>query len=161
MSERAEALASQFERMNDDLIATVERCPDAQWSAKCADTGWTANVQAHHIAAARAGLIQVLGAVAGGEKTLNMDSATLDRINAKHAQEYANVSRETVVADLHTSGAAAADWIRGLSDEQLDRKATFQSGAPEASLEQLVQFAFLGEIERHGGNLRQAVGASS
>src|SRR3954469_12437452 len=112
MSERGEALARQYEQMNNDLIVAVEQCPDAQWSARCPDTGWTANVQAHHIAWGQQGLPHVLGAYARGENFQNMDSATHDQMNAKHAQDYANVSKDEVIADLRKNGGAAADWLR-------------------------------------------------
>ena len=35
MEERAAALADRFERTNDELIAFVEGCSDADWSARC------------------------------------------------------------------------------------------------------------------------------
>ena len=50
MSERAAALAERFERINQDLIATVERCSDADWRRACAGEGWPVGVTAHHVA---------------------------------------------------------------------------------------------------------------
>ena len=66
MGERVEALARQFERMNDDLIAVIEGCPEERWSARCPDTGWPVNVQAHHIAGGLALFPPMLAAIADG-----------------------------------------------------------------------------------------------
>ena len=41
MSERAQSLAERFEQMNNQLIATVEQCTDAQWHARCPVEGWS------------------------------------------------------------------------------------------------------------------------
>lgn len=160
MGERAEALARQFERMNDAFIATVEGCPEERWSARCPDTGWPANVQAHHIAGGLALFPPMLAAIADGDTVPPLDGATMDERNARHAAACADVSKDEVLADLRGNGAAAAAWIRSLSDAQLDRTGTVAAGMPAFSVAQLVQFGLMGEMERHGENLREAIGAA-
>ncbi len=160
MGERAEALARQFERMNDAFIATVEGCPEERWSARCPDTGWPANVQAHHIAGGLALFPPMLAAIVEGDPAPPLDLATMNERNAKHAADYAQVTKENVLADLHRNGAVAAAWIRGLSDAELDRTGTVAAGMPAFSVAQLVQFGLMGEMERHGGSLREAIGAA-
>lgn len=156
MGERAEALARRFEQLNNDLIAKVEGCSDAQWAAKCADTGWSVAVQAHHIAGGEASLAHMVEGIASGQPVspLNMDA--INEMNARHAEEYANVSREETANLLRENGAMAARTIRGMSDEQLDRATEFVGGR-SATVERLIQFLNIGELERHGEHLRQAV----
>ncbi len=156
MSEKAAALAERFTQLNDDLIATVERCSDAQWAAKCADTGWSVAVQAHHIAGGEASIVGVVNAIANGQQPPPVTMAQVDAGNAKHAERYANVSKEETANLLRENGAMVAKSIRGMSDEQLARTGEFLAGN-RASVEQLVQFLSIGELERHGEHLHQAV----
>jgi len=156
MSEKAAALAEQFAQLNDDLIATVERCSDAQWAAKCPDTGWSVGVQAHHIAGGEMGLAGFIGAVANGQILPPLTMDMIDWGNARHAEEYANVSKEETLTLLRENGAAAAAMIRGLSDAQLARTGELIAGR-STSVERMIQFLSLGEIQRHGEHLRQAI----
>ncbi len=156
MSEKAAALAEQFEQSNNDLITTVEQCSDVQWAAKCPDTGWSVAVQAHHIAGGEKGLAGFIGAVASGHTPPPITMEMINQGNARHAEEYVNVSKEETVALLRENGAAAAKMIRGLSDAQLARTGELIAGRA-ASVAQMIQSLSLGEIQRHGEHLRQAI----
>ena len=50
MSQRSQVLANQFEQASQEMIATVERCSDAQWTTKTSGEGWSVGVVAHHVA---------------------------------------------------------------------------------------------------------------
>ncbi len=155
MGERAETLAERFEQLNNDLISQVERYSDAEWAATCADTGWSVAVQAHHIAANEAELAGMIGMIANGQPVpaLSMDAIHVG--NARHAEEYANVSREETAKLLRENGAKAAQTIRILSDEQLDRTSNLTGRT--ITVEQLIHFLNIGELERHGTHLHKAV----
>lgn len=157
-SARARALAWQFEHANEELIATLEQCPPERWRAICADTGWTIGVQAHHIAEGEATIAGVLRDVAEGRPHPPMPPRKLDAINARHAEEFANVTREETVALLRRNGPRAAQAYRVLSDEQLAQTATLLEGGQPASVAQLIEHLAMGEIERHGAYLRSALG---
>lgn len=159
MGTRAETLADQYTQMNDDLIATVEGCSGEQWAAKCPDTGWSAGVQAHHIAAGQPFIAQFVGKIANGEQITPVTMEMIDQGNAKHAEQFANVSKDEVLTALRANGEQVGGWLRSLSDEQLDRQGTLLAGTPESSVEGMIRFLAFGEIERHGATLRQAVGA--
>ncbi len=156
-SERARALAWRFEQASAALIATVAGCTPEQWRAVCADTGWTVGVQAHHIASGEAPIEAAIRAVAEGHPHPPMAPETLDAINARHAEECANVTKAETVALLRENGAMAARTYRGLSDEQLARTATLLVGGHAASVAQLIEYFAIGEIERHGAALRQTL----
>ena len=158
-SERARALAWRVQQANDALIATVEGCTPEQWRALCADTGWTVGVQAHHIAANEAPIEDAIRAVAEGHPHPPMPPEKLDAINARHAEEFANVTKDAVVALLRDNGAMAARTYRDLSDEQLSRTATLMVGGHPASVAQLIEYLAIGEIERHGAHIRSAINA--
>jgi hypothetical protein len=64
MGQRAQMLANQYEQVNQELIAVVERCSEGQWRAVGVDKNWPVGVTAHH-GAAMAGLsAEVLSAAA-------------------------------------------------------------------------------------------------
>jgi quercetin dioxygenase-like cupin family protein len=156
-STRSRAIAWRFEQANKALIATIERCTLEQWRALCADTGWTVGVQAHHIAAGEAAIAGVIRDVAEGRPPLPMPPEMLDAINARHAEEFADVTKAETIALLRENGAQAAALYRSLSDNQLARTAILTPDGPSASAAQLIEYLAIGEIERHGEYLRNAI----
>ncbi|MGI8688973.1 MAG: cupin domain-containing protein [Thermomicrobiales bacterium] len=158
-SARARALAWRFQQAHGALIATIEGCSPQQWRAVCADTGWTVGVQAHHIAANEAAIADVIRDIAEGHPHPPMAPETLDAMNARHAEAFANVTKAEAIALLRENGAMAARTYRGLSDEQLARTATPMVGGHAASVAQLIEYLAIGEIERHGEYLRRAINA--
>ena len=157
-SERARALAEQFERVNDDLIATVERCTAEQWRATCADTGWSVAVQADHLANGEAFIAERVGQIARGEAAPPLPLATIEQANEQRAAQAADVGRDEVIAMLRRNGATAAQMIRDLDEEQLGRTGQIVVELPVWSVEQWIENLSIGELERHGGAIRQAVG---
>jgi quercetin dioxygenase-like cupin family protein/uncharacterized damage-inducible protein DinB len=156
MSARARALAWRFEQANEQLIAMIVQCSPERWQAICTDTGWTVGVQAHHIAEGEAAIVRVIQDAADGQPHPPMPPAKLDAINARHAEEFANVTLEETVTLLSHNGAKAAQAYRLLTDEQLAQQATLLEGGQPASIAQLIEHLAIGEIERHGAYIRSA-----
>jgi quercetin dioxygenase-like cupin family protein len=159
-SAEARALAWRFQQANDALVDLIEGCTATQWRATCADTGWSVAVQAHHLAVNHAYLAGMIQQIAIGEPPAPITIEVLDAINAQHAEAFAQVSLAETVALLRENGAMATQIYRGLSDEQLARTATTMVGAPPSSVAGLIMFLSIGEIERHGQAIREAIEAS-
>ena len=159
MGARAQELAEQFERANAELIAAIGRCGDDRWGACCADTGWTAAVQADHLGAGQAFIADRIGRIARGEAEAPLPIAAIEQANERRAAERAGGSRDEASAQLRENGAAMAQMIRGLSDEQLARSGKIVAELPSHSVEGWIAYLSIGEIERHGGRLREAIGA--
>ena len=157
MSERAQALAERFERANEELIATIEGCADDRWRASCSDTGWAVGVQADHLGAGQAFITEYIGSIARGEATPPLPMAVIDQANAQRVGQAANVSKEDAIALLRQNGAALAEMIRGLDEEQLGRSGQIVAELPAHSVEQWIEYLAIGELERHGGCIRQAI----
>ncbi len=157
-SARARALAWRFAHANDALIATIEACTPDQWRAVCADTGWTVGVQAHHIAVNEAVIASVAQSVADGHPHPRLPPGKLDEMNARHAAEFADVTKEETVALLRENGASAIKTYRGLSDAQLALTATLAEGYT-VSVADVIERHAIGEIEGHGEHLRRAINA--
>ena len=157
MGERARELADRFERLNQELIATVEGASDEQWRATCSGETWSVAVTAHHVAGGHALIADFVERLAKGQP---LPSVTMDQIhagNAEHARQFANRSREETADLLRRNGAIAADKVRGLSDDELKRSAPVFGGQP-MSAEQLIENILLGHIQGHFGSIKAAIG---
>jgi len=155
MSERAEALARQFEAVNDDAIATVEKLNDEQWRRTTGE-GWTVAACAHHASSSHEGIQQWVGALASG---VAVPPASLDDFhepNAKHAKEYADCPKTVVLDELRTKGPAAAAFLRTLSDEQLDRQVDVLRGMPRWRIQDVVERILIGHAVEHIGSVKAA-----
>lgn len=158
MSERSAALASAFEQANDAVIAALEGCSEDQVRTICEGEGWSVAVAAHHLATGHESLAGFVKMMANGEQ---LPAITMDMIhagNAKHAEEFASVSRDACLTALRTNGAAAAALVHGLSDEQLDRSApmTFAGGAPWSAAD-LIERVMIGHALDHGKSINAAL----
>lgn len=158
MSERAQALATRFERASEELVAAVAGCGGDAWRAPCADTGWSVGVQADHIVAAEAFTTDYVGRLARGEVVEPVPMAAINQGNDQRAAQAASADQAAVVGQLRREMAAAAGLIRGLSDEQLGRTGQIVAEVPAQSVAEWIEYLSIGEIERHGGCLRQALG---
>lgn len=121
MGKRAEALADRFEQAVDELAKTVEGLSDNQWGAICGDERWTVAATAHHVGAQWPLEMEYLTAIAEGKP---LPSYTWDDINSKNearAKEHSNCLKADAVNQLREKSKPVAQWVRGLSDEQLDR----------------------------------------
>ncbi|MCI0890515.1 MAG: DinB family protein [Chloroflexi bacterium] len=157
MAERSEALAAKFEAANNDVIATIEAASDEQWKTVCADEGWSVGVVAHHIGGGHpliAGLVQGL---ASGADIPPLTSEQLDQANAQHANDHANCTKEETLEMLRTGGSTAASAVRGLTDEQLDRSSTVIAGAPDMTVEQVIENVMIGSVTGHHASIKKAI----
>jgi len=67
--------------------------------------------------------IELAQSVAEGNVIVGVTRAAVHEINAKHAREHSETTREEAIALLRRNGELAAPAIRALGDEQLDRAA--------------------------------------
>jgi hypothetical protein len=158
MSDRAATLAAAFERANDDLIAALEGCSADRARRVCEEEGWAVTVAAHHVAVNHPRIVQLVQLIANGQPVPPITREMIDAGNAQHAQECANVSREETLELLRREGKAAADGVRALSDEQLDRTApiAFAGGAPWRAAD-VIERVLIGHPTTHGQSIRAAV----
>jgi len=157
MAGKAEALAKQFEAKAQEATGVFERLSDADWK-KTASEKWTVGVVAHHIAGSHEGIGGIIKTVASGKSMPNFTMDMLHDMNAKHAKEFANVSKAETIALHKKNSAAAAAIVRGLSDADLGKSATVLTGMPPMSVEQIVNGILLNHVEEHLKSIRTAVG---
>ena len=94
MSERAQALAEQFEQANNEAIATVEGCSDEQWRRHVESENRSVGVVMHHVAIAHPVIAAWVTAAARGQD-VGVERGRIDQFNAQHAREQAITTRRT------------------------------------------------------------------
>jgi len=86
-----------------------------------------------------------------------MPPGKLDEINARHAEECANVAQSETVDLPRRKGPIAAQTYRGLTDHQLAVTSTLTAGGPAVSVVELIERRAIGEIEGHGEHICRAI----
>lgn len=118
---RAEALARRLEDGAQALAAFASTLTEDEWKTRTPHDGRTVGVVVHHVASIYPLEIQVAQTVAAGAPVIGVTWDVVHGINAAHAAENANVTREEALALLRQNSAAAAAAIRSLTNEELDR----------------------------------------
>lgn len=140
MSARAEALAQDFEAAITDLEKAIQACPDEQWKAASADEGWTVAASAHHVGHQFELEMEYLTAHAAGRPLPSYTWDDVHKRNNGHAVEFANCTRDDAIKILRDGSVGVRAFIRGLSDEQLDRQAPLPlADGAEVTLQQLLE----------------------
>lgn len=160
MSTRSAALADRFDQAVDDFARAIDAASDAQWAASGGPEGWTVAATAQHVAGQFPLEREFIDEAATGGAGLNY---TWDDINGKNdTRAAANMqcSKAEVLALLRDGAGSMSAYIRGLSDEQLDRTAPLKlAGGAAVSTQQLIEGGVL--IEHVTGHLESLRAATS
>jgi hypothetical protein len=156
MSARTDALARKVEKVNDDLRAVIEQSTPAQWSAKCADGDWTQGFSGFHAANSVGFITGMIQGLANGVGLPPMTMADIDQQNAGQLAEHSGCTKEQALELLKAGSPASVQMVRGLSDEQLDRKVSLLTGMPEMSVEQVIEMLMIGHAAGHTASIKNA-----
>lgn len=156
MSARAEALARKVETANKELLATIERSSDDQWTAKCADGDWTQGFVGYHAATSIGNITQLVKSIAAGQPNQPITFDQIDQMNALFHGQHANATKQDAVDMVRANSPAAVAMVKGLSDAELDRTTTLAVGMPPASVEQIVEMLLVGHPTNHMESIRKA-----
>ena len=159
MSERAQALAEQFEQANNEAIAAVERCSDEQWRRHIESENRSVGVVMHHVAIAHPVIAEWVTAAARGQD-VGIERGRIDQFNAQHAREQATCTKAETLDLLRRNGEAAARVVRALDDAQLDNSATIIIGRPPLTAQQVTERILIGHVRGHLATVQAAIGAS-
>ena len=153
MGKRSEDLAAQFEKAVDELAKTIEGCSDAQWQANCSDEGWSVCSTAQHVSGQFPLEMEYITAAAEGKPAPGYSWDDINGKNDSRAEKNKNVSRADVIRELRDGAKSTAAYVRGLSDEQLDRTLKLPlAGGADVSTEQLLLGGVL--IDHVNGHLK-------
>src|SRR5262249_10599496 len=123
MSRRAEDLAQRLEQGAQALASLAEKLTDQEWKTPVQPDGRTVGVLVHHVANIYPLEIDLARKMAEGEGVRGVTWGAVAEVNAKHAHEKSSVGRQEAIDLLRKNSKAAADAVRGFSDQDLDRAA--------------------------------------
>jgi hypothetical protein len=141
---RAELLSDRIEEGAAGLAAFAEGLSEAEWLEPVSGTDRRpVGVIVHHVASMYPIEIDVARAIASAKAVTDVTWDVAAEFNAKHAHEYAEVTKGAALELLRWNSHEAANAVRAITDEELDRAAPFSLsfGAPVTA-----QFV----IEDHG-----------
>ncbi|HSD30664.1 MAG TPA: DinB family protein [Gemmatimonadales bacterium] len=123
LSQRADALAVRLEQGALALANLVSGLTDAEWQTRVPDDERKIGIVVHYVATMYPLEIQAALTLAAGKPITGMIAEVIDEINARHARENDAVTKDAALDLLQRNSAAAAEAIRALGDEELDRAA--------------------------------------
>jgi DinB family protein len=160
-SARAESLASRIEEGAVRLAAFAEALSDAEWRTPVSLTDRRpVGVVVHHVASMYPIEIDLARAVARGRSVTDVTWEVVAQVNAKHAQDFALVSKSVALELLQENSRKAAAAVRDFTDQELDNTALFSLsfGAPMTT-----QFVIEDHAMRHSWHhlaaIRKALGS--
>jgi hypothetical protein len=165
---RAEALAADFESSYTTFATYLESLGPDQWRSPAVnhpdivagqDERRPVGVIAHHVGDTVPMFAERAWRIAMADPLDPITSPEMDAANARHAAVNPNPDQAETVAMLRDNVERAAEMIRGLSDDDLDRP-----GAGELSrwtAEQLIRRVLIGHATWHEASIRATLEGSS
>lgn len=123
-SARAEALAQRMEQGIDALIAFANTLTEKQWQTAVPKDGRKVGVVIHHVASVLPLEVQLAQQMAKGQPIAGVSWDDVHAMNAGHAKDNANVTKQEAVDLLRKNCTDAVAAIREFTDEQLATAAT-------------------------------------
>lgn len=122
-SPRSKALADRLLQGSRALADLAGSLNEKEWQIRLPKDGRKVGVVVHHVASMYPIEIQLAQVMASGKPVEGVTWDAVHEINAKHAQEFDGVTKADALGLLERNSNAAADAIRSLSDDELDRVA--------------------------------------
>jgi hypothetical protein len=160
MSKRSEVLAARLEEGVRELTELARTLSDEQWKTKIPHDGRTVGVCVHHVGTMYPIEIELAQKLAAGQAVEGVTWDAVHELNANHARENANCTKEEAIDLVRRNSAAAAAAVRALSDEQLDTAAglSLNSDGPRTCQFMLEDHA-VGHAWHHLLKIRKALGS--
>ncbi len=157
MNRRAKDLAERLEKFNDELIAFVERCDDDAWLKVCAYEQWPVGVAARHIGAGHYQAVAMSSMIIRGGKLPELTGDQITEMANQHAREHADCTKPEVLAILREKGREMVDFVAGLEDSELDRKAYLAMMGSDISAGKFIETVVLLSGKEHFDSMKAAV----
>jgi hypothetical protein len=124
MNTRSARLAARLEANARALVDFANTLSPEQWRTAVPGDGRTIGVTVHHVASMYPLEIQLAQTIAAGTAMTGVTWQAVHDINANHAKDYRDVGKDTAIQLVKENSAAAANAIRAMSDDDLDRAVT-------------------------------------
>jgi hypothetical protein len=163
MGHRANLLADRIEEGAANLAAFAEALSDAEWHTPVSDTDLRSiGVIVHHVASVYPIEIDLARAIAGGNAITEVTWEVVAGMNAKHAQDQAEVTKDSALELLRRNSHEAAGVVRTFTDDELDQAAplSLSFGAP-VTAQFVIEDHALRHSWHHLARIRKALSTSS
>ncbi|HET9775356.1 MAG TPA: DinB family protein [Gemmatimonadaceae bacterium] len=124
MKQRTYLLAERLEEGARALANFANTLTDEEWQLPIPHDGRKVGVVVHHVASMYPIEIEIAQKAARGEPIVGVTWDIVNDINARHANEFADVTKAEAIDLLRRNSHVAASAIRALNDEDLDRAVT-------------------------------------
>jgi hypothetical protein len=158
MSTRAEDLAERIAAFNQEAISLVEKCPDKDWQKECQEETWSVAVVARHIPAAHYRAFKLVKMIVAREELPQVSMESVHEMNARHAEEHANCTKDEVLDLLRKYGEPIAEYISQLGDDDLDRIGRLEAMGGDATAEKFIENVILVSCGEHLASMKAATG---
>ncbi|HET7421255.1 MAG TPA: DinB family protein [Candidatus Dormibacteraeota bacterium] len=115
----ASDLADEYDAVMADVIAVAGGCSQADWTTSCINEQRSVGVVFDHIAEGNPQWVRWVQEFLSG-RPVEMTLETLTQRNAEHAGRAAARPRGETVADLKAGSARTSEFMRSLTDQQLE-----------------------------------------
>ena len=129
MTKRTDALADRLEAGASLLAALASTLTDEEWQSRLPRDGRKVGVVVHHVASVYPLEIQLAQKLAAGQPIVGVTAKDVQELNAAHAIEFSDVTKEAALDLLRRNSAAAAAAVRSLTDDELDQAAPLSLNA--------------------------------
>jgi hypothetical protein len=161
MGRRAESLADRIEEGAAGLAAFAEELSETEWRTPMSGgkDRRPVGVIVHHVASVYPIEIDLARAIAGGKAVTDVTWEAVAGMNAKHAGDQAEVTKAAALELLSRNSRDAAEAVRALTDDELDRAAPFSLsyGAP-VTAQFVIEDHALRHSWHHLARIRSALG---
>jgi hypothetical protein len=120
---RANALADRLEKGASALASLASSLTDSEWQTRLPKDGRKVGVVVHHVASVYPIEISLAQTLAGGKPVEGVAWPGIHEMNAGHAKDNDNCTKEAAIELLRKNSAAAAAAIRAMRDGELDAAA--------------------------------------
>ncbi len=157
MSERVERLLKRLEKGLNKTLSIFGSLSPVQWDVVLYEEPypWTVRDLLAHFVAAEEGLLQIAQDIAQGGPGAP-EGFDYDAYNAAEHQRRAGIPPEQLLKDLEAARRRTIEWVRGLTDADLDRVGRHPA-LGEISLETFIE-AIYGHQLLHMRDLMNAMG---
>lgn len=148
--------AAAITSVTDDIITTIASCTDEHWLRVSAAEQWPAAVVAHHAGAVMKAFAVMLAAIETGAPVPQFTMEDVHRNYARHAEEFAGVSKEETQAFIQTNATALINATNPLPEARLTEVAgTFRDF--KLTVAQLLEFAVVAHLNEHLTSIRTTI----
>lgn len=157
MSQRAQKLSQRIESFRDEVVAFVEGLSGDDWSKRCQWEEWSVGVAARHLGAGHFAISKLLGMIVDGKELPQLTMDQVNEMSKKDAREHADCTPAEALDLLRKNGAKLAAYVAGLSDDELDRKASMPAFGGEVTTGQMIDYLIFQSADQHFESMKAAV----